>query len=237
MWQRQHRRPATAARGRAGDQVDPLVERLASVQVSSLCDADKGLPVVDPAIHAMLPGSRLVGPAFTVVAHDDHLPVLVALRTAAPGSVLVVATDGHRRAVSGELFATEARRRGLAGIVVDGYCRDVAGLRGVGLPVYARGSTPMAGTTRDAGTLAGPVRCGGVDVTAGDLVVGDDDGLVIAPADRLAAALPTAEQIERAEQALLRGMAAGRSLPEMTNLDEHLAALAEQRDTALRFEV
>jgi 4-hydroxy-4-methyl-2-oxoglutarate aldolase len=215
--------------------VDSLVERLASVQVSSLCDADKGLPVVDSAVRALLPGSRVVGPAFTVVAHDDHLPVLVALRLAEPGAVLVVATDGHRRAVSGELFATEARRRGLAGIVVDGYCRDVSGLRTVGLPVYARGSTPMAGTTRDAGTLGGPVRIGGVEVSSGDLVIGDDDGLVIAPAERLAAAVAAAEGIEAAERALLRGMAGGRALPSMTNLDEHLAALAEHRDTALRF--
>ena len=217
--------------------MDPLVERLAALQVSSLCDADKGLAVIDPQIHAMLPGSRLAGPAFPVVAHDDHLPLLVALRLAEPGSVLVVATDGHRRAVSGELFATEALRRGLAGIVIDGYCRDVAGLRALGLPVYARGSTPMAGSTRDSGTFGGPVLIGGVEVTAGDLVVGDDDGLVISPPERLAAALPTAEEIERAEQALLRGMAAGRSLPEMTNLDEHLAALAEHRETALRFTV
>jgi regulator of RNase E activity RraA len=217
--------------------VDPLVERLAALQVSSLCDADKGLAVIDPQIHAMVPGSRLAGPAFPVVAHDDHLPLLVALRLAEPGSVLVVATDGHRRAVSGELFATEALRRGLAGIVIDGYCRDVAGLRALGLPVYARGSTPMAGSTRDSGTFGGPVLIGGVEVTAGDLVVGDDDGLVISPPERLAAALPTAEEIERAEQALLRGMAAGRSLPEMTNLDEHLAALAEHRETALRFTV
>jgi 4-hydroxy-4-methyl-2-oxoglutarate aldolase len=217
--------------------VDPLVQRLAALQVSSLCDADKGLPVVDPAIHAMVPGSRLAGPAFPVVAHDDHLPLLVALRLAEPGSVLVVATDGHRRAVSGELFATEARRRGLAGIVIDGYCRDVAGLRTLGLPVYARGSTPMAGGTRDAGSFGGPVQIGGIEVTAGDLVVGDDDGLVISPPERLAAALPAAEEIERAEQALLRGMAAERALPEMTNLDEHLAALAEHRDTALRFTV
>jgi regulator of RNase E activity RraA len=217
--------------------VDPLVERLAALQVSSLCDADKGLAVIDPQIHAMVPGSRLAGPAFPVVAHDDHLPLLVALRLAEPGSVLVVATDGHRRAVSGELFATEALRRGLAGIVIDGYCRDVAGLRALGLPVYARGSTPMAGSTRDSGTFGGPVVIGGVEVTAGDLVVGDDDGLVISPPERLAAALPTAEEIERAEQALLRGMAAGRSLPEMTNLDEHLAALAEHRETALRFTV
>jgi len=215
--------------------VDSLVERLASVQVSSLCDADKGLPVVDSAVRAMLPGSRVVGPAFTVVAHDDHLPVLVALRLAEPGAVLVVATDGHRRAVSGELFATEARRRGLAGIVVDGYCRDLSGLRAVGLPVYARGSTPMAGTTRDAGRLGVPVRIGGVEVSSGDLVVGDDDGLVIAPAERLAAAVAAAQEIEAAESALLRGMATGRALPEMTNLDEHLAALAEHRDTALRF--
>jgi regulator of RNase E activity RraA len=217
--------------------VDPLVKRLAALQVSSLCDADKGLAVIDPQIHAMVPGSRLAGPAFPVVAHDDHLPLLVALRLAEPGSVLVVATDGHRRAVSGELFATEALRRGLAGIVIDGYCRDVAGLRALGLPVYARGSTPMAGSTRDSGTFGGPVLIGGVEVTAGDLVVGDDDGLVISPPERLAAALPTAEEIERAEQALLRGMAAGRSLPEMTNLDEHLAALAEHRETALRFTV
>jgi 4-hydroxy-4-methyl-2-oxoglutarate aldolase len=217
--------------------VDPLVERLAALQVSSLCDADKGLAVIDPQIHAMVPGSRLAGPAFPVVAHDDHLPLLVALRLAEPGSVLVVATDGHRRAVSGELFATEALRRGLAGIVIDGYCRDVAGLRALGLPVYARGSTPMAGSTRDSGTFGGPVLIGGVEVTAGDLVVGDDDGLVISPPERLAAALPTAEEIERAEQALLRGMAAGRSLPEMTNLDEHLAALAEHEETALRFTV
>lgn len=217
--------------------MDPLVERLAALQVSSLCDADKGLAVIDPLIHAMVPGSRLAGPAFPVVAHDDHLPLLVALRLAEPGSVLVVATDGHRRAVSGELFATEALRRGLAGIVIDGYCRDVAGLRALGLPVYARGSTPMAGSTRDSGTFGGPVLIGGVEVTAGDLVVGDDDGLVISPPERLAAALPTAEEIERAEQALLRGMAAGRSLPEMTNLDEHLAALAAHRETALRFTV
>ncbi|HEV7787705.1 MAG TPA: RraA family protein [Pseudonocardia sp.] len=222
---------------KAGDHVDPLVKRLAALQVSSLCDADKGLAVIDPQIHAMVPGSRLAGPAFPVVAHDDHLPLLVALRLAEPGSVLVVATDGHRRAVSGELFATEALRRGLAGIVIDGYCRDVAGLRALGLPVYARGSTPMAGSTRDSGTFGGPVLIGGVEVTAGDLVVGDDDGLVISPPERLAAALPTAEEIERAEQALLRGMAAGRSLPEMTNLDEHLAALAEHRETALRFTV
>ncbi|HVL82909.1 MAG TPA: RraA family protein [Pseudonocardia sp.] len=214
-----------------------LIDRLRAVQVSALCDADKTLPVVDPTVRAMLPDRSLAGPACTVVAHDDHLPLLVALRHAQPGSVLVVATDGHRRAVAGELFATEAARLGLAGIVIDGYCRDLRGLRSIGLPVYARGTTPMSGSTVDSGTFGGLVRIGGVDVVPGDLVLGDDDGLVVAAPDRLAAAVTAAEEIERAERALLAGMAAGRPLADMTTLDEHLAALAAGRPSALAFTV
>lgn len=214
-----------------------LLDRLRALQVSSLCDADKSLPAVDPAIAALVPATSLAGPAVTVRAHDDHLPLLVALRTAEPGSVLVVATYGGRKAVSGELFATEAKRRGLAGIVVDGFCRDRRGLAEVGLPVYARGTTPMAGTTADPGRIGETVRIGGVDVAPGDLVLGDADGLVIAPADRFAAAIAGAEEVERAERAIVEGMSAGRSIHEMTNLDAHLAALAEGSPSALAFTV
>src|SRR5919202_5254137 len=94
----------------------------------------------------MIPDVRMAGPAFTVVAEDDHLPVMSALADAAPGDVLVVATNEGSRAVFGELFATEARRRGLAGIVADGFCRDLRTLREIGLPVFAPGTTPRSGT-------------------------------------------------------------------------------------------
>ena len=107
-----------------------LTERLRAIEVSALCDADKTLPVCDAAIRAMVPGVRMAGPALTVTAEDDHLPVFSALAEAEPGEVLVIATNGGRLAVLGELFATEARRRGLAGVVIDGHCRDVHGLRG-----------------------------------------------------------------------------------------------------------
>lgn len=214
-----------------------LLPRLRAVQVSSLCDADKTLPVVEPAIGALVPGATLAGPAVTVVAPDDHLPMLVALRAAEPGSVLVVATGGGRRAVCGELFATEARRRGLAGIVVDGYCRDRRGLVDVGLPVYARGTTPMAGSTRDTGRVGEPVTIGGVRVRPGDLVVADADGLVVAPADQLAAAIDGAEAVERIEADVLAGVVAGRAIHELTNVDEHLAALAAGRPSSLAFTV
>lgn len=214
-----------------------LLERLRNVQVSSLCDADKGLAVVDPAIRAMVPDVSFAGPAFTLLAYDDHLPVLVALREAEPGSVLVVATNTLRKAVSGELFATEARRRGIAAIVIDGYCRDLRGLRRIGLPVHARGTTPMSGTTRDPGTVGREVLIGRVRVAPGDLVVGDDDGVVVGSRERFEAAIDQAEEIERAEQALLAGMARGRSLHEMTNVDEHLQALEADVPTSLTFRV
>jgi 4-hydroxy-4-methyl-2-oxoglutarate aldolase len=212
-----------------------LIERLRAVQVSSLCDADKAMPVLASEVHAMLPGLPMVGPAVTVVCHDDHLPMFAALRAAEPGSVLVVACDGHRRAVSGELFATEAERRGLAGIVVDGYVRDMRGLRTIGLPVYARGTCPASGTTRDPGTVGTDVVVGGVPVRPGDLVAADDDGVIAAPAERLEAALPGAEEIERAERALLDAMASGRELHGLTTVDEHVAALAAGQDSTLGF--
>ena len=214
-----------------------LVSRLRHVEVSALCDADKGLPVVDPAVHAIVPDVRMAGPALTVVAEDDHLPVLSALAEAAPGEVLVVATGGHRRAVLGELFATEARRRGLAGIVVDGFCRDVHGLRRLGLPVFARGCVPMSGGTAARTALRAPVRCGGVDVAPGDLVFGDDDGVVVAPAERVAAALAAAEAIARAERSILDGIRSGQALHDLTNYAEHVARLDRGRDSRLEFRV
>jgi regulator of RNase E activity RraA len=210
-----------------------LIPRLLEIEVSALCDADKGMPVLDPAIRAMVPDVRMAGPALTVLAADDHLPVFSALAEAEPGEVLVIATGGGRLAVLGELFATEARRRGLAGVVIDGFCRDVAGLRRVGLPVFARGATPASGTTISRTPLRGPVRCGGLDVAPGDIVFGDDDGVVIAPAARMRAALETGEAIGRAERAILDS---GGSLHDQTNYAAHVARLDRGEPSSLAFE-
>jgi 4-hydroxy-4-methyl-2-oxoglutarate aldolase len=214
-----------------------LIERLLGIDVSALSDADKALPVVDPAVRAMIPDVRMAGPAFTVVAEDDHLPVMGALAEAGSGDVLVIATNGGSRAVFGELFATEARRRGLAGIVADGLCRDLRGLRGVGLPVFARGTTPRSGTAESRAAPGATVACGGVEVSPGDIVFGDDDGLLIAPPERIAAALETAERIARSERAILAAQARGEALHGLTNHEEHVAALDRGEASALAFRV
>ena len=207
-----------------------LISRLLDIEVSALCDADKSMPVLDPAIRAMVPDVRFAGPALTVVAADDHLPVFSVLAEASPGDVLVI--KGDRLAVLGELFATEARRRELAGAVIDGFCRDVAGLRRVGLPVFARGTIPASGSTVSRARLNDPLHVGGLDVQPGDIVFGDDDGVVIAAAPVIEAALETAEAIGRAERAIL---GSGASLHDQTNWADHVAALDRGESSSLEF--
>ena len=208
------------------------MDALAAVPVSTLCDVDKSLPVVDPALRPLTYTRKLFGPAYTVVAAGEFLSVLHAIGEAAEGDVLVIQAGGAPLAALGELLATEAWRRGLGGIVVDGYVRDRSGLP-PDLPLWARGTVPMAGRSDVAPRVGGPVECGGVRVNPGDLVLADDDGIVIAPRGQLEACLERAAEIERVEAAVLRGILGGDSLIDMTNLVEHVAALRRGEDSKL----
>jgi 4-hydroxy-4-methyl-2-oxoglutarate aldolase len=208
------------------------MEALARLPVSTLCDVDKSLPVVDPALRP-LTVARVFGPAYTVVAAGEFLSVLWAIAEASPGDVLVVQAGGAPLAALGELLANAAARRGLGGIVVDGYVRDRSGLPS-SLPLWARGTVPLAGRSDIAPRVGGAISFGGVRVTPGDLVLGDDDGLVIAPRAQLEACVERAEEIERVEAAVLAATQAGASLIDMTNLGEHVDALRRGESSALK---
>lgn len=214
--------------------MDSLLERLRAVDTTTLSDAGKQLPVMDPGLRPLRTGLKLVGRAVTVAANDDLMPVLDGLARAGAGDVLVV-EGGSERALAGELFGNEALRRGLAGIVIDGYCRDTNELRELALPFYARGALPRAAGAQAVPGAPGPIRCGGVDVAPGDVLVGDDDGIVVGSSDALAAVLDAAEALQRLEASMLASIRSGTSLFDRLDYDEHLARLRAGEESALSF--
>src|SRR5258707_611685 len=146
-------------------------------------------------------------------------------------------SEGGSRALAGELFATEAARRKLAGIVIDGACRDTLQLATLQLPVYASRVCPAAGTAQRLGATQQAVSCGGVTVAPGDVVIGDRDGIVVVSEPEMLALLPRAEEVQRTEAAVLQRLEQGEGQLDMLNLAEHCDALEQGRPSKLRFQV
>ena len=215
-----------------------MKQRLLQLDTACVCDADKEeglLRVVDPEIRPIPTGLKLVGRAHTVRCQEDFLSVLKALRDAEAGDVIVIDSKGSQKALTGELFPTEAKRKGLAGIVIDGACRDTVAIRQIGLPYYARSVNCAAGTTNRVFETQVTICCGGVVVRPGDILFGDDDGLIVGSLQDFAETIPTAEQIQAKEEKLLEGMRQGRSLFQMINFEEHCAQLEAGEESRLEF--
>ncbi len=139
------------------------------------------------------PVPRLAGPAYTVQCPPgDNLMLHAAIYRAEPGSVIVVESGDVDYALAGGNVCAVAQRRGVAGFVVDGLVRDLGEVREAGFPVFGRGVIPIPGTKQALGALGGPVRCGGVLVQPGDIVVADEEGVVVVPAVRQAEVLDAA---------------------------------------------
>jgi len=107
-----------------------------------------------------------------------------AIYRADPGSIIVVDSGDVDYARAGGNVCAIAQRRGIAAFVVDGVIRDLAEVREMRFPVFARGVIPIPGTKAAVGPLNTPVRCGGVTVYAGDIVVADEEGIVVVPSAR-----------------------------------------------------
>ena len=212
-----------------------LLDRLRLVDTTSLVDADRTLRILPAAIRPVVPARRLLGRAVTADAQCDLMSVIAGLHLAGPGDVLVVAAGGDEHAVAGELFATEAWRRGLAGIVIDGRCRDSRSLAEIDLPVYARGVAPSAYPAEANPVTQVPLVIGGVEVRPGDILIGDEDGLVVGDEAQLAGAIEGAETIQTREAALRQAIAGGASLFDSLNFDEHTANLSAGRPSRLTF--
>jgi len=148
------------------------------------------------------PSPRIAGPAYPVrCAPGDNLMLHAAIYRATPGSVIVVEAGDTDYAVAGGNVCAIAQRRGIAGFIVDGVIRDLAEVRAESFPVFARGVSPIPGGKSVPGVLNGTIRCGGVQVSPGDMVVADEEGIVVVPARELATVLAAAQARAAADAA------------------------------------
>jgi len=192
-----------------------LVAAAARLPTATLHEAARKIGALPRAIKPVAPRFGFAGSALTVHSPGgDNLWLHRALDIAQAGDVLVVHVSGaYDHGYWGEIMTTMAKARGLAGLVIDGCVRDGVLLEQIGFPVFARGLC-IRGTAKDYGAIGwlnAPVLVGDVPVSAGDLVVGDADGVVVVPRLRAAEIVAKSQQRERDEAAVLKRLEAGES--------------------------
>lgn len=158
-----------------------IIDEFRNFETPDISDMLNRLYTMCPEIHNLVNDKTIVGPACTVkVFPGDNLMVHKSLDIAKPGDIVVVDAGGSRmNGLIGDLISTKAKHRGIAGFVIDGLIRDIDGIREVGMPVFARGITPVGPLHRGPGEINFPVSCGGIVVNPGDIIVGDVNGVVV----------------------------------------------------------
>jgi 4-hydroxy-4-methyl-2-oxoglutarate aldolase len=189
-----------------------LVAAAAAIPAATLHEAAGKIGALPAAIKPVAPSFKICGPALTVQSPPaDNLWLHRALVVAKPGDVLVVSVNGHYDAgYWGEVMSTMGRVRGLGGLVIDGCVRDGAILEQFGFPVFARGLC-IRGTGKDfaaRGWINHPLMLDDLVVHAGDLIVGDTDGVVALPRARIGEIVAASHEREAKEQEIIRRLEA-----------------------------
>jgi 4-hydroxy-4-methyl-2-oxoglutarate aldolase len=185
------------------------------VPTGFVVDAQMGQGALDHGIKPLWPEARFAGPALTAACGPrDNTAAYVAMKIARPGDVLVLQTgDYEGAAVIGDNLAAIMKRLGIAAVVTDGLVRDLEGLLEVGLPVFCRGLTPNSpykGAPCEVGTR---ISIGGVAVDCGDILVGDRDGVVLVPGDRIDEVIRGLDDVRAKEKETGERIAAGATIP------------------------
>jgi 4-hydroxy-4-methyl-2-oxoglutarate aldolase len=182
---------------------------------------ESGARAMRARVHAAWPGARLAAPAFPVqCTTGDNLAIHTAVARAEAG-VALVADVGEFRELGywGEVLTTAAETRGMRGLVIDAGVRDTAALAEHRFGVFATMTALRGATKVQPGTVGGAVTVGDVEVNPGDWVVGDSDGVVVVPAERLDEVMAAAEQRAATEQRLFAALRAGNTTVDLLQLD------------------
>ena len=188
-----------------------LARQFLQVPVANVSDCMSRMTAGGARLRPMHDGTAMAGPAFTIKTRPgDNLLIHKALKLAQPGDVIVVDAGGDlTNALIGEIMVGEAKLKGLGGIVINGAIRDSAVIRKDGFPVFAAGVTHRGPYKDGPGEINVPIAIDGMVIEPGDLVIGDDDGLLCVPYDRAEHLLAAARQKQEIEAVMVAEIADG----------------------------
>ena len=203
----------------------PVIDRLAAAGVATVHEAMGRSGLMKPHIRPIQEGKSIAGSAITVLAQPgDNWMIHVGVELALPRDILVVGvTADNTDGMFGDLLATSAMARGIAGLVIDAGCRDVKILRDMAFPVWARAISARGTVKETPGAVNVPIVCAGETVQPGDVIVADDDGVVIVPRAEAEAVAIAAELRIAKEETYRQRFAAGELSLDVADLRGKLA--------------
>ena len=206
---------------------DELLQKFEGLSSALILEAMGKLGALTNDFKPVYHGARFFGCALPVKGYPgDNLMLHKAISMAKPGDVLVATVNGFTEAgLWGEIATEAALKMGIRALVTDGAVRDTAEIAGLGFPVFARAISIKGTTKRQAGLINHPILIGGVMVEAGDIIIGDVDGVVVVPLKKAEAVLKRAQEIVEFENKVIAGIREGKLTIDLLGLRPALKEL------------
>lgn len=204
-----------------------VIEKFRSISVATVYEASGRKGFIDPKIKPIIKGIKLCGPAFTVqTVPGDNLMLHKALEKAREGDIIVVTVGGeYDYGYWGDLMSVQAKAKKLEGLAIDGCVRDSEDIIEMGFPIFSRGLAIRGTVKTSLGLINYPINFGGTVVNPGDLILGDDDGMVVVKLEDCKEILDKSQERVQKEKMKAKVLMGGITSVEYNKLDKVFESL------------
>jgi len=204
-----------------------LIEKFKPIAIATVYEASGRKGFVNPKIKPIFRGMKLCGPAFTVqTAPGDNLMLHKALEEAQEGDIIVATVgDEYEYGYWGDLMATQAKAKKLGGLAIDGCVRDSEEIIEMGFPIFSRGLAIRGTVKASLGLINYPINFGGNGINPGDLILGDDDGIVVVKFQDCQEVLAKSKERIQKEEVKAKALMNGVTSVKYNNLDKIFESL------------